>query len=74
MTAPCYRATLMLLVLAVFLVWTYVLVHSICCETRAAVYSEIMLDNNGVPQNVIWEIGKGYRLPTPEETEDGKRN
>lgn len=62
-----------LLVLSVFLVWTYVLVQAVRMETRSAVYREIMLDNNGVPVNVVWEIGKGYRLPTEEEQEHAKR-
>ena len=67
------RPLFLLLALAVFLVWTFMLIHSVRLEERAAVYQEIMLDDNGVPQNVIWEIGKGYRLPTLEEREDAKR-
>jgi hypothetical protein len=72
MTAT-YRAALMLLGLAVFLVWTFMLVHSVRLEERAATRAEIMLDSDGRPVEIIWQIGKGYRLPTQEEQDHAKR-
>ena len=78
MTTPRYRAALMLLALAVFLVWTYVLVGSVCREERAEIRRGWMLDNAGTPVEVlrvgyVWELGRGTRPATEEETEDTKR-
>lgn len=67
------RPLLILLALAVFLVWTYMLVHAIRLETRAATRAEIMLDSDGRPVEIIWQEGRGYRLPTEEEQEDARR-
>lgn len=62
-----------LLVLAVFLVWTFMLIHAVRLEEREATRREIVLDNTGRPVEIVWQIGKGYRLPTQEEREHGKR-
>lgn len=58
-----------LLVLAMFLVWAFMLIHAVRLETRA----EIMLDDEGRPIEVVWELGKGYRLPTQKEVDHAKR-
>lgn len=62
-----------LLALAVFLVWSYMLVHAVRLETQEATRSEIKLDSEGRPVSVVWQIGKGYRLPTQEEADDARR-
>lgn len=67
------RSGLMLLVLAVFLVWTFMLVNAVRLEERAATRAEIVLDSDGRPVEIVWQDGK-YRLPTPEEIADGKRD
>jgi hypothetical protein len=72
MTAT-YRAVLMLLALAVFLVWTFMLVHAVRLEEREATQEEIVLDSDGRPVEIIWQEGKGYRLPTQEERDHAKR-
>jgi hypothetical protein len=72
MTAT-YRALLALLALAVFLVWTFMFVHAVRLEERAASHQEFMLDKDGQPVEVIWEIGRGVRPATPQEIEDAKR-
>ena len=66
---------LALLALAVFLVWTFmlVLVHAVRLEEREATRAEIVLDNAGRPVEIVWQIGKGYRLPTQEERDHAKR-
>lgn len=61
------RSVFMLLILAVFLVWVFMLVHSVRLEERAAAYRDIRLDDTGRPEEIVWEIGKGYRLPTDTE-------
>jgi hypothetical protein len=67
------RAALVLLALAVFLVWTFMFVHAIRLEERAASHQEFMLDKDGQPVNVVWEIGRGVRPATAEEIESANR-
>ena len=62
------RALYALLALAVFLLWTFLLIHSVRLETRA----EIVLDSDGRPVEIVWQDGK-YRLPTDDEIEEGRR-
>ena len=63
----------LLLALAVFLVWTFMLIHAVRLETQESTRAEIVLDSDGRPVEIIWQIGKGYRLPTREEQEHAKR-
>jgi hypothetical protein len=70
---PRRSTVLVLLALAVLVVWTFMLVHSVRLEEREATRAEIMLDSDGRPVEVIWQIGKGYRLPTQEERDHAKR-
>lgn len=62
-----------LLALAVFLVWSYMLVHSTRLETQEATRSEIVLDDDGRPTEIVWQEGRGYRLPTVEEADHARR-
>ena len=59
-----------LLALAVLFVWTLMLIHAVRLETQEATRAEVKLDSDGRPVEIVWEIGKGYRLPTQEEKEE----
>lgn len=63
-----YRNTAIMIGAAVTLfVWLFMLIHFIRIEERATISRGFVLDNAGRPVEIIWQIGKGYRLPTPEE-------
>lgn len=66
------RPFFVLLGLAVFLMWAYMLVHSVRIEEREAVRQEFMLDDSGRPVEVTQQVAKSYRLQRQEASINGK--
>ena len=59
-----------LMIVIVFVVWLYLLVHSLRLEERGTVFKGYTLDNSGEVVQVhgrVWEQGRGERDATPEE-------
>ncbi len=71
------RALLVLLALAVFLAWTFMLVHAVRLEEREAIEEKgFMLNAAGEPVMTygrVWELGRGERPATKEESEWDER-
>ena len=76
MTENRFKQVLILAALVVFLVWVFMLVHSVRLEERATVSRGFMIDNAGEIvqiQERVWELGKGERAPTQEEHDHAER-